>query len=328
MTDDGAARLMTKVARLYHTHGLRQTEIATRLAISQPRVSRLLQQAEESRVVRTVVSVPLHLHADLEERLEEAYGVDEVHVVESTGSTDVELIRDLAMAASAIIGELSMDAPTVGWTSWSRTLRATVQAMMPPRLGTSTVIEMVGDLGPPEMQHDSAHATAQLAALLGAEPVFLRTPGVVPTAPVARALLAQDSYARHALDQLDNIDLALLSLGAVEPSSWLEPGRNFFTREQLKHVREAGAVGEICMRYIDVDGAPVVSHLDDLTIGVTLTQLRNARRRWAVTGGPTKRGALRAALRGRWVDVLVTDLDTATHLDTCIEEDRRGAKAR
>ena len=43
MTEDGSLRMMTKVARLYHSHGLRQTEIAARLGISQSRVSRLLQ---------------------------------------------------------------------------------------------------------------------------------------------------------------------------------------------------------------------------------------------------------------------------------------------
>lgn len=323
MADQGSIRLLTKVARLYYTHGLRQTEIATRLAISQPRVSRLLQQAEESQVVRTVVAVPLHLHADLEERLEERYGLDEVHIVEASGVGEVELIRDLACVAAAILGAVSMEAPTVGWTSWSRTLRATVDALLPLRLGTSRVIEMVGDLGPPALQNDSGHATAKLAELLGAEPVFLRTPGVVPNAEVAYALLAQDSYARHALDQLNHVDLALLSIGSVEPSPPLEPGRNFFTAQQLKVVRQAGAVGEVCLRYLDADGNPVSSTLDETTIGVTLDQLRAARRRWAVAGGERKLVALHAALLGHWVDVLVTDLDTAIQLDAGKREDRR-----
>jgi DNA-binding transcriptional regulator LsrR (DeoR family) len=47
-------RLVTKVARLYYTHGLRQTDIAERLQISQSRVSRLLSQAEEANIVRIV----------------------------------------------------------------------------------------------------------------------------------------------------------------------------------------------------------------------------------------------------------------------------------
>jgi DNA-binding transcriptional regulator LsrR (DeoR family) len=316
MVDDGSLRLVTKVARLYHTHGLRQTEIATRLGVSQSRVSRLLQQAEDAGIVRTVVAVPLHVHADLEERLEKTYGLSEAHVIEAASDDQIDVLRDVAVAAASILGELSLEAWTVGWTSWSRTLRTTVNALMPLHLGTRSVVEMVGDLGPPERQHEAARATQQLAGLLGAEPVFLRTPGVVPTPEVAAALLGQDGYARHALDMLDNLDLTLLSIGSVEPSEPLQPGRNFFTSEQLAQVKAAGAVGEICMRYIDADGAPVVSPLDELTIGVTLDQLRQAKRRWAVVGGKSKVPALRAALVGGWVDVLVTDLETARHLDS------------
>lgn len=315
MADDAALRLVTKAARLYHTHGLRQTEIAARLGISQSKVSRLLQQAEEARIVRTVVATPLHLHPELEEAVEEKFGLAEVHVVEAVDDADdAELVRDLASAAAALLGDLSQDAPTVAWSSWSRTLRATVDAMMPLRLGTEHVVEMVGDLGPPHLQHEAARSTQQLASLLGAEPVFLRTPGVVPTPEVARLIVGQDGYAREALDLLDDIDLALISVGALEPSSPLEPGRGFFTKQQIAEVKKAGAVGEVCMRYVDADGNPVESPLDELTIGVTLDQLARARRRWAVVGGRSKHPAIRAVLAGGYVDVLVTDVATARHL--------------
>mgnify|MGYP003351866043 FL=1 len=129
MEDEGSLRLLTKVARLYHTHGLRQTEIATRLGISQSRVSRLLQQAEESRIVRTVVAVPIHVHAELEEALEERFGLVEAHVIETAGDDESEVLRDLAVAAASIFSATSMEATTIGWTSWSRTLRAMIDAV-------------------------------------------------------------------------------------------------------------------------------------------------------------------------------------------------------
>jgi DNA-binding transcriptional regulator LsrR (DeoR family) len=70
-----ALRLVTKVARLYHARGLRQTEIAERLRLSQPRVSRLLAHAEELGIVRNIVAVPAELNRDLEEALRDAYGL-------------------------------------------------------------------------------------------------------------------------------------------------------------------------------------------------------------------------------------------------------------
>lgn len=314
MEDDGADRLVTKAARLYHTHGLRQTEIAERMQISQSKVSRLLQQAEDTGIVRTVVAAPVNLHPDLEEAIEERFGVAEVHVVDTLSDDEDEILSDLAVAAAHMLGALSMEAPIVAWTSWSRTLRATVDQLLPLRLGTESVVEMVGDLGSPELQHEAARGTQKLASLLGAEPVFLRTPGVVPTPEVAQALAGPDSYARQALDLLDEIDLALVSIGSLEPSAPLEVGRNFFTAAQLKAAKKAGAVGEICMRYVDAAGQPVHTDLDDLTIGVSLEQLANAKRRWAVVGGWSKWTAIEAVLAGGWVDVLVTDRATAHQL--------------
>lgn len=314
MENPDSQRLVTKVARLYHTHGLRQKEIGDRLAISQSRVSRLLTQAEEAGIVRTVVAVPLHLHSDLEEAVEQQFDVDEVHVVESVGDTEAELRQDLGVAAASILSEVSLEAAAIGWSSWSRTLRATVDNLLPLRLGTRHVVEMLGDLGPPALQHDAAGSTQKLATLLDAEAVFLRTPGVVPTRAVADALLAQNTYARHALDLLDQLDIAFLSIGGCAIEEPLRLGHNMFSKRQIDGVRKAGAVGEVCLRYIDADGCPVASPLDELTIGVTLDQLLKARRRWAVVGGESKREAIRAALRGRWVDVLVTDVGTARWL--------------
>ena len=81
-------RLMTMASRLYHERGVRQRDIATRLGISQPRVSRLLAQAEEEGIVRTVVVAPDGIYPEPEEALEEAYGLRECHVVEVTGGDE------------------------------------------------------------------------------------------------------------------------------------------------------------------------------------------------------------------------------------------------
>lgn len=307
-------RLMVKVARLYHTHGMRQTDIARRLKISQSRVSRLLTQAEEASVVRTVVAAPRAIHADLEDRVEAGYGIGEVHVIDTVSDDEAELGRDLAHATATLLHDLSLDAPVIGFTSWSRTLRQVVDALQPLRTGTQWVVEMLGDLGPPAVQHDAARSTQRLATLVGAQPVYLRTPGVVPAPEVRDLLLSRDVHARRALGMLDDLDLALVGIGACFMDPTLSPGDNFFTEEQFARMREAGAAGEVCLHFIDADGRPVDGGVDNLVVGVSREQLRSARRRWAVAGGARKHDAVRAALAGGWVDTLVTDSVTAQHL--------------
>lgn len=314
MADVDNQRLMIKVARLYHTHGLRQTDIAERLQISQSRVSRLLTQAEEAAVVRTVVAVPQHIHAELEEQVEARYRIGEVHVIDAVSDDEAELSRDLAHAMASLLHDVAFDVPTIGFTSWSKTLRLMVDALQPMRTRTDRVVEMLGDLGPPDLQHDAARSTQRFASLTGGQPVFLRTPGVVPSPEIKELLLSQDPYAREALGMLDSIDLALVGIGACEVDPALHSGDNFFTDEQFEQMRRRGAVGELCLHFLDTDGTPMDSELDDLLIGVTLEQLRSARRRWAVAGGSRKHAAIRAALTGGWVDTLVTDAASADFL--------------
>lgn len=314
MDDVDRRRLMAKVARLYHNAGLRQTEIADRLRISQTRVSRLLQQAQDQGIVRTVVVPLMGLNAEIEEELESRYDVPEVHVVHAVAEDDTELTVELGEAAASILANIPVDVPTVGLTSWSRTLRHMIDSLRPIRTGTTTVVEMLGDLGPPDQQHEAARLTQRLASLAGATPVFLRTPGVVRSPEVREALLAHDAYARDALGLLDSLDLALVGVGSCAVVPPLQAGKNYFSEEQLRDVVAAGAVGQICLRFVDAVGAPVASPLDDLVTGVTLDQLRSAKRRWIVAGGPGKYPAIRAVLRGGWADTFVTDTATAQWL--------------
>ena len=307
-------RLLAKVARLYHHSGLRQVEIADRLRISQTRVSRLLQQAQACGIVQTVVVPLVGLHSELEEALEARYGLAGVHVVDTVADDEVELIAELGAAAAAILAMMPVDVPVVGVTSWSRTFRHMIDTLRPVRTGTTTVVEMLGDLGPPHHQHEATRATHRFASLTGATPVFLTTPGVVASAPVRTALLEHDAYARDALRRLDALDLALVGVGGCDVVPPLQAGNNYFTDDQLRDVVAAGAVGQVCLRFLDNRGEPVASPLDDLVTGVTLDQLRAAKRRWVVAGGRSKYGALRAVLLGGWTDTLVTDAATARWL--------------
>jgi len=79
---------MAKIARMYHERGMRQSEIAAELHVSQPRVSRLLKRAAEVGIVRTTIFVPPGVHTDLEEALEHRYGLAEAIVVDTGGSDD------------------------------------------------------------------------------------------------------------------------------------------------------------------------------------------------------------------------------------------------
>lgn len=313
--DQDQLRLITRVAWLYHMRGLKQSQVADQLGLSQTRVSRLLETATTLGIVRTTVRPPAGLHLELEQQLIEAYGLLDAQIFGVPGSDDDLLIADLGRFLAAYLADKPLVGDVVGLTSWSRTLRTTIASLDAPADRQSTyVVEMLGDVGPPDAQHEAAEGTRQLAEMLGASPRFLRVPGVVASSEERRALIDRDTHVREALAMLDRVDEALVGIGTCGIDPPLRAGDNFFTEAQFTRARQLGAVGQVNLRFIDIEGQAVPSELDEQVVGVTLEQLRACRRTIAVAGGPAKLAAIRGALKGGWVNTLVTDAETAGQL--------------
>ena len=81
--------LLGKVSALYYLRHHTQQEIAERLRVSRPTVSRLLQEARDLGYVQITVASPRGLHLDLETSLEDQFKLQTVHIVE--GGLAIEL---------------------------------------------------------------------------------------------------------------------------------------------------------------------------------------------------------------------------------------------
>jgi DNA-binding transcriptional regulator LsrR (DeoR family) len=100
----------------------------------------------------------------------------------------------------------------------------------------------------------------------------------------------------------------------VEPSELLADSGNIFSDAELDILRGEGAVGDILLHFFDADGRPVKTSLDNRVMSMSLPQMRQADRAVGVAGGRRKHEAILAALRGQWINVLITDCFTAQRL--------------
>lgn len=309
---DEQVRLVAKIARMYHERGMRQADIASELHISQPRVSRLLKRAVELGIVRTTVSVPPGVHTDLEEALEERYGLAEAVVV---GVGDDELAeRSLGAAAAVYLETTLIGGDTIGVSSWSATLLAAVEAMRPATARVADhVVQLVGGVGDPRVQVEASRLLSTFATATGAEPIFLPAPGLLGSAS-ARASLMADESVGQVTTLWKSLTTAIVGIGALEPSPLLESSGNGIQREDQEELRSLGGVGDVCLRFFDADGEHVASALDERIIGISPADLRAVPRRIGVAGGLRKAAAIRGALTGGWVNVLLTDVAAARAL--------------
>jgi DNA-binding transcriptional regulator LsrR (DeoR family) len=300
-------RLMTRVARLYYDDGVRQPEIARRLRLSQPKVSRLLKQAHEAGIVRISVRPPSGTNPELERALEGSYGLHQVEVVEVSRDDDEAAVREIGAAAAYHLETTVRSGDVIGVSSWSATLLAMVEAMHPVAGVKGTqVVQILGGGGDPAAEGHATHLVRRMAHLLHGEGTFLPAPSSVGS-KASRDVLLADPFVRRAMALFDDLDVALVGIGGQEPSGLLTSSGNVFSRDELQTVRAAGGIGDIGLRFLREDGEPVRSSLDERVIGIDLPQLKRVPRAIGVAGGPGKTKAIRAALVGGWINCLITD---------------------
>jgi DNA-binding transcriptional regulator LsrR (DeoR family) len=306
-------RLMAKVARLYYVQGLRQQGITEQLQIHQSTVSRLLKRAREANIVRISVNNPPGIFAEMEDRLIAQFKLQDAVVVDCPAE-EGPMVRDLGAALAYFVETTIKPGAVIGISSWSRSLFAMVDALHPgDYCRGGKVVQILGGVGQVGAEHHAIYPAQRLAGLIGAIPVLLQAPAIVGSAEAQR-VLTRDLTMRAAMELFEHLDLALVGIGSMEPSRLLSSSGNIFSPEERGELNRLGAVGDICFRFFDVDGQPVKSPLMQRIIGIELSSLRRVNRVVGVAGGRRKVQAILAALRGSWIDVLITDQRTGASL--------------
>jgi DNA-binding transcriptional regulator LsrR (DeoR family) len=310
---DGQVRLMTKVAHMYHEQGIRQTDIASTLHISQAKVSRLLKRAAETGIVRTIVAVTPGVHTDLEEALEQRFRLLEAVVVDVEGD-EPEVLAGLGSAGARYLENTLTGGERLGISSWSQTLLAVVDRLRPLRVpGAETVVQLVGGMGVPAVQTQANRLLGELAERVGASPRFAPAPTMVGRREIAENLLA-DPVMADVARQWRELTMALVGIGSLEPSELLQLSGNAVDPPDQQTLLAQGAVGDVCHRFFSADGELIASDIDARVVGIAPEVYRAIPRRVGVAGGLRKRKAIHAAIKGGWVNVIITDLATAGDL--------------
>jgi len=309
-------RLMTRVAQMYYIDGLKQSEISKKLHISQATISRLINRAQDENIVKISINAPRGTYPEIEQQLRDRYGLIEAIVAECNEDREESILTSIGDAAAHFLETTIEDGEVIGISSWSSTLLRMVDSIHPlKRVAAERVVQMLGGMGNPNAQLHATHLTTRLAQLTGAAPQFLPAHGVASSA-AARLLLLGDSYVRATTDQFRRITLALVGIGDIEPSRMLANSGNVFSAAELEELRDSGAVGDICLRFYNQAGNQVRTPLDERVISISLAELHAVARSVGIAGGARKVAAIRAAMQGRHINILITDRFTAQRLLT------------
>jgi DNA-binding transcriptional regulator LsrR (DeoR family) len=284
------------------------------MSLSQASVSRLLRQGEDLGIVRISVNVPEGIFSDLERAVEQKYGVREAVVTDGGSGDRQSLFKALGEAAAAWLENHIGAHEVVGVSSWSETLYAAIGATRGPIQGrTRHVVQLLGGLGVSSSISFATQLTESMARVAGAQGVFLMLPGICESEE-ARNVLLDDVMCRGVFEMYERATMLLVGIGSLVPSRLLRESRNETNSADQEELRSLGAVGDICLRYFDGEGRMVASKFDRRVIGISPERLRAIGNTVVVGGGAGKLEAIRAALKGGWINTLITDSAVASEL--------------
>src|SRR5918993_1559538 len=141
---------------------------------------------------------------------------------------------------------------------------------------------------------------------------YVSAPMFADTADLRKLLMASDPV-REVLQKTRRLDMALLSaVDLSRESHALEYG--VISRDTWRSLRTAGAVGDICGHYLDVEGAVVDHPIARRTINPPLPDLQAVKELVLAAGGAHKAPIIRGAIRAKLCHILITDEAAAAAL--------------
>ncbi|MBN2548664.1 MAG: sugar-binding transcriptional regulator [Anaerolineales bacterium] len=306
-------RVVLKVAQLYYENQMTQDDIAQKLRLSRPKVSRLLQEARDTGLVKISVAALPGSHTDLEREIEQRYNLLDVVVVEVSHPESYEgAARELGVAAADYFRRIVQDGDIIG-LSWGLTLAYMVDNLVPEKKKNVTVTQLVGGLGEPDAETHATDLVRRLAMMLEASLNLIPAPGIVKTVELAQ-LLRAEPYVAQVLEYVRQINLAFVGIGALKRGSLLMRDERIITWDEVQPIMERGAVGDIGLHFYDVQGNVLHSEIEQRMIGATVEDYRQISRVVGVAGGRDKFYAILGGVRGRLINTLITDVDTGRRL--------------
>jgi lsr operon transcriptional repressor len=301
--------LVLRAAWFYYKDELTQDEISKLLSISRASVGRLLDRARKIGVVRIDLDTQFFDSMELGSTLRETFGLDGALVVPSYAGEDrnqhavnVRVGRGGAQYLSTHLKRGSKLGIGFGETV------SEVVAGTNFGAGGIHLVTLTGGVDGylhPVMSRNERDGDPLTAAVIP-------SPIVTSTAVLAGALRAEPTIDR-VLAQARKVDLALVGVGTPAlDATIVEMGS--IDREDATALQEHGAVGDILGQFFDAHGNVVDLPLHERRIGIELEELRRVPTVIGVAGGLHKTDAILGALRGGYLDVLVTDEAVATRL--------------
>lgn len=300
---------MIKIAYYYYRKNLTQAEIAKRMKMSRQRVNRILKKALEDNIVQIKINDIDKYNVELENKLEEKFKLKQSVIVSAIDNNN--LFSALGLAGAEYLEE-SLDKGDMVGATWGRTISEVANKLpVIKELNVSTV-QMIGGLNIANQNLQADEITRTIGNKLGGKSYVLYAPGLVETSDIKDALMS-DTNIKENFKIMESCDVILAGIGELKDDTCLIRDDEM-NKKYREYLLSKGFVGDIGFRWYDINGNTIDNEYENKVIGYDILKNKNDSIVIGVAGGYRKYEAILGALRGKYLDVLITDSDTAKRL--------------
>ena len=292
---------------LYFIAGHTQDEIAKMLRISRASAQRLVSLCLAERLITFRLEHPIAACMELAARLKDAFKLAYCEVVPSDAAAPQSVAGIAERAANMLELMLRGDKPVIVALGTGRAVRAAVERVSPIDRPNHQIVSLVGNI--------SADGSASFFDTVGRLADVTRSRHYPMPLPF---LMSSDKERSHML-RLEPIskvralaakaDLRLVGIGQMDQSAQVLVD-GFVTRQELLDMLRRGAAGELTGWAFDAEGRIIDGGTNRRLTSIP-PRVPAAALTIGAAVGKAKISAIRAALKGRLINGLITDEATA-----------------
>jgi DNA-binding transcriptional regulator LsrR (DeoR family) len=301
-----------KAAHLIYKERLPLQDVAKMLVISRPTLAKMIDEMLQEEIVSIHIKDPQNYEqlVQMGYEIKKRYRLRDAIVTDAHSVGNDDITNSIGSAGADYLQDFVKSGMRIG-TTGGKTIYALVKHMTNHiRINGIEVVTTTGGSLYANTKYHSNTIAQRLAEIYGGVGHFIYAPTYTDNVKQQNTLM-QNSQIKSTLELCKSVDIALTGIGDPESAkNYLpRPVAHWFTEAPFADL--AGAVNTLL---IDKRGMPFRSPVTELSMGLSYEDLKRIHPVVALAGGSKKYVAIKAALLGGYIDVLITDQNTAQYL--------------
>lgn len=300
---------LSQICNLYYEANMTQSEIAQKFSTTRFKISKFLSEAKEKKIVEITIHSTYEHDSNLEAVLKERFNLKNAIIFDDSSSPEEDNLLCLGELGANYLETIIKDNSIIG-VAWGKTLFNVIKNIHHQKKLHITVTQLLGSAAKNNPLTDAPELIRKLASNYDGMYKFIYAPMYIDN-NYARKALMHEPVINDALFLASKSDIIITGIGTIDSIFSSSLWSNYLIKSEEKIAKDLGACGCICGHIYDINGNEIDLDLNKKLIGVDLNTLHHTNYTIAIATGKFKAQAILGALRGKHINVLITDSSTA-----------------